>query len=1014
MPDGVGHTEVDTTSRADAGEPPEGALRRTAWVLGLLMAALGCAVLAGWWLDVPSVTRVVGDFTPMKPNAALGVAVGGLGIAAAAWVPQRPWTRPAVHAAGVLLIAVGGLTLLQVATGADLELDTWLLPAGADADSPHPGRMAHLAAAVFIAIGAGLLAVTRGRRPLADLLAFAAVSVGYVALLGYLYGVSSLYQVGAYSGMAVHMAGAACVLAVGLELCMPDHGLATLLRDKGGAGRITRTLMPTVAIVVPLIGWLVLRGQNSGWYNAGFSAAVIVASVGILGSALTLRAAVHARRSDERRDSALRSLEELTHTLEDKVTERTAAAAAVARDLIAVFDAAPVGMLRLDSDGRCFGANARWRQMSGLTLADSLNAGWLNALHPDDRPEVRHTVTVLDEYAPVTCRVLTPEGPRTALYAVRAGVPPANGQVSYIATFSDIHAETEARRALEAARARVSAAFDASSMGIALVGLDGTILEANQRLGELTGVAPQRLVGRRFADLLAAEWARAEEELRSALLGAHRSYGSLECELSGPPGNGAWVLANVALVDTQPVGPQYFVTELQDITARKLADERLAHAALHDALTGLPNRMLVMDRLTHALRRAERAGTSVGLLFVDVDHFKVVNDRLGHHAGDEVLRIVGDRILRAARPSDTVSRFGGDEFVIVCEDLSAISEIVRVAERFRRAIAAPIIVGGVDLTVDVSIGVAMAHTSSVAPDGLLRDADAAMYDAKAQGRGRCVVFDERMRSRLTKWITVETGLSGAVRRGEVLALYQPIVRLQSGAVVGVEALARWQPAGHELMTAAEFIPVAEDTGLIAEIGDHVLQLACVTASAWRCAERGIRMSVNVSAHQLLAGAFADNVMLALSTADLDPSVLCLELTESVLIEAADAVHSLQELREQGVHVAIDDFGVGFSSLGYLRRFPVDVLKIDKVFVDGMLANPRDAAIVTGIVHLGRSLGMDVVVEGIEERAQLTALVELGCELGQGHLFSAAASADEVLDPRRSRLSPNVDNNSAGV
>jgi diguanylate cyclase (GGDEF)-like protein/PAS domain S-box-containing protein len=1011
MPDGADRTQGDARPRADAEAPPDRAIRRTARVLGLVMAALGCAVLAGWWLDVQSVTRVVGDFTPMKPNAALGVAVAGLGVVAAARVPERPWTRAAVHAAGIFLIAIGGVTLLEVATGADLQLDTWLLPAGADADSPHPGRMAQLAAAVFVAIGAGLLAVTRGRRPLAHLLAFAAAGVGYVALLGYLYGVSSLYQVGAYSGMAVHMAAAACVLALGLELCMPDHGLATLLRDKGGAGRITRTLMPTVAVVVPLVGWLVLRGQSSGWYNASFGAAVIVASVGILGSALTLRAAVHARRSDERREVALRSLEELTHTLEDKVAERTSAAAAVARDLIAVFDAAPVGMLRLDADGRCFSANARWRQMSGLTLADSLDTGWLDALHPDDRPDVLHTVTVFGEHPPVTCRVLTPEGPRTALYAARAGVPPANGQVGYIATFSDIHAETEARRALEAARARVTAAFDASSMGIALVGIDGMIMEANQGLGELTGVAPPRLVGRRFADLLAPAWARAEEELRSALLGAQRTYGALECELAGPPGDRAWVLANVALVDTLPAAPQYFVVELQDITAHKLADERLAHAALHDALTGLPNRMLVMDRLNHALRRAERAGTSVGLLFVDVDHFKVVNDRLGHHAGDDVLRIVGDRILRAARPSDTVSRFGGDEFVIVCEDLSAATEIVRVADRLRRAVSAPMVVGGVDLTVDASIGIATARGAYVPPDVLLRDADAALYDAKAQGRGRCVVFDERMRSRLTKWIDVETGLTGAVRRGEVVALYQPIVKLQTGELVGVEALARWQPAGREQMMAADFIPVAEETGLIGEIGDHVLRQACITATAWRCAERGIRMSVNVSAHQLLARNFADDVMVALNTADLDPSVLCLELTESVLIEAVGAVHALQELRDQGVHVAIDDFGVGFSSLSYLRRFPVDVLKIDKMFVDGLLANQRDAAIVTGIVHLGRSLGIDVIVEGIEERAQLTALVDLGCELGQGHLFSVAAIADEVLDPRQSSLHPNVNDNS---
>lgn len=1003
MPVGAGDSATAAVRYDGAGLPCDLTTRRIAWAIGTVSAAVGAAVLAAWWLRLDAITRIGAEFTPMKPNAALCVVVAGLTVANLSRAPRPAWALPAAQLAGAFLVAVGTLTLLQLVAMVDPRLDRLLLPPGADTESAHPGRMAQMSAGAFVATGAGFIALDRAKWAWTHLLAGVSASVGYVALLGYLYGVSSLYQVSAYAGMAVHMAAAACLLGLGLELCVPEHGLGALLRDSGGAGRITRTLIPTVAVVVPLIGWFTLRGEQRGWYRSSFTAAVIVASVAILGCGLTLRAASAARHSDQRRDSALQSLEALTATLEQRVAERTAAASRVASDLTAVFNAAPVGMIRLSADGGCFGVNAFWQQLSGLSLAQSLGDGWLHAVHPDDRADVRDATTMLQESGPATCRILTPQGVRTTVYAIRAGVAPDNGPVSYLATFADVEAETEAMRALDAAQARMTAAFQASSMGTALVALDGTVLEANERLAELTRQPIDALVGRRFGDLLAPEWAAAEKELRSRLLEAERPYGQLECELAGEPGERTWVVANIAVVWTGPAGPRYFVTELEDVTARRLAEGRLAHAALHDPLTGLPNRTLVQDRLEHALRRADRTGSGVALLFLDLDHFKVVNDRLGHHAGDEILVIVADRIARAARPTDTVSRFGGDEFIIVCEDLTSTSDTLRIAERFRRAISAPIVRGGADVTVDASVGIAAVVGAYTDPDLMLRDADAAMYEAKARGRGRCVVFEERMRTRLSKWVDAESGLVGAVRRGEVLAVYQPIVDLNTGTIIAVEALARWQRAGRQLVEPIDFIAVAEETGLIVELGDHILRSALVAAADARCSERGIRMSVNVSARQLLSSSYAAHVLAALSEAGVDPSVLCLELTESVLFEVADAANSLQDLRHEGVHLAIDDFRVGFSSLSYLRTFPVDILKIDKVFVDGVADNSTDAAIVAGIIELGRSLGIEVIVEGVERRSQLDALVALGCTLGQGFLFSHAAPAAEALDLRRTRI-----------
>jgi diguanylate cyclase (GGDEF)-like protein/PAS domain S-box-containing protein len=434
---------------------------------------------------------------------------------------------------------------------------------------------------------------------------------------------------------------------------------------------------------------------------------------------------------------------------------------------------------------------------------------------------------------------------------------------------------------------------------------------------------------------------------------------------------------------------------LGSVIERRRADDQLAHQALHDPLTGLPNRGLLIDRLAQALARRRRGGSALAVFFLDVDRFKLVNDGLGHGAGDELLKAVASRLRGVVRPSDTVARFGGDEFVVVCEEATDEATALSLAGRICEAVGDNVEVGGRRMQVSVSVGIVLADAERTDPEAVLRDADAAMYRAKERGRARVELFDSSLRERVMERLDAEAALRLAIDRGELRLVFQPEVSLTDGTVVGVEALMRWQHPERGLLGPGAFLPMAEETGLIVPMGTWALEQACRHATMWRGSHRDAPpfvVWVNLSARQLCEPGLPDRVAEIVADTGADPTMVGIEITESVLMEDIDAVGAaLHALEALGLKLAIDDFGTGFSSLSYLKQFPVHMLKVDQSFVAGLGQDDGDSAIVRAVIELAHSLGLTAVAEGVETAQQMAALRRLGCDAAQGYYFDRPGS-----------------------
>ena len=551
-------------------------------------------------------------------------------------------------------------------------------------------------------------------------------------------------------------------------------------------------------------------------------------------------------------------------------------------------------------------------------------------------------------------------------------------------------------RALSESDARFRALAESTSDLVCLHTPDGVYQYASPSVRRLLGYEPDELVGTHPIDYIHPDQ-RAHVERRFHI---HTVAGSKPVEFSYRIRRRGGAYTWFETVITPIVSSNGQVVQLQsssrDITERKRTEEELVRLAFHDELTGLPNRALALDRIGQALAVSRRTNQAVGVLFIDLDGFKVVNDTIGHYAGDATLVAVAERLTGLVRPGDTLARLGGDEFVMLCPGADGPASAI-VARRVLHALGQPFTVYGRTIDLTASIGIAISHGADD-PMRLVENADTAMYDAKRAGRDRFAIFDPDERTSQLNRLATEFALRRAVERNELVLHYQPEIDLATGRVVGVEALVRWQRDDGVLVPPGDFIPLAEETGLIIVIGRWVIEEACRQVSRWEAQGAGpdLRVWVNVSARQLGQPDLVPTVQAAIRAARIRPQSLCLEITESALMEDAEAAAAqLDQLRSLGISLGVDDFGTGYSSLAYLNRFPLDVLKIDRSFVARLDADTEAETIVAAIIDLAHALDLVVIAEGVETEEQLAVLRRLECDQAVGFYFSQPLPADQL-------------------
>lgn len=566
-----------------------------------------------------------------------------------------------------------------------------------------------------------------------------------------------------------------------------------------------------------------------------------------------------------------------------------------------------------------------------------------------------------------------------------------------IGTVIDISDRKQAERALQASEERFRSLVQNASDLITVVDSDTNLLYASPSMARVLGDGAMSLRGGKLSLLLHPEDVAGVLSFLNETWNGREESNSFEARLRH--NDGSWRVLEFVATD-QRLNPAIsgFVLNARDVTERRDLEEQLRYQAFHDPLTGLANRARFGDRSEHALERASRQQASTALLFMDVDNFKSINDGMGHSVGDKALQHVASRLQLCLRPGDTAARLGGDEFAVLLED-SSLDDAIRVAEAILESFSMPLAVEDDNLIVRASVGIAVSDgkESDADADGLLRNADIAMYAAKDAGKARYEVYRPSMRSALLQHLTLLRDMERAVERREFFVEYQPLIDLETADIVGFEALVRWNHPRLGRLPPADFISLAEESGLIIPLGLQVLEEACGQAREWQESyphDPPRKMSVNVSVKQLVQEGFEESLLRVLGETGLDPGSLVLEVTESVMLQEAQSA-VVQTIRSHGVRVAIDDFGTGYSSLSYLSRFPFDILKIDKSFVDQTRVSEHEGVLARAIIDIGRTFAVEVVAEGIEDQEELDRLREFNCKIGQGFLFARPGSPQQV-------------------
>ena len=678
-----------------------------------------------------------------------------------------------------------------------------------------------------------------------------------------------------------------------------------------------------------------------------------------------------------------------TRRQETRMRRRLEAVQAAEAEVRRLLDELPEAVLLVDPEGVIHSTNAASLTLLGLSRRELIESDLVeHASSGDDQIQLGASIRRSfdgDRVDPIQIEIVA-GATRRVVVEVSFHMPrsdsPSSSQKRLVVRLRDVSEREQQSRALDQARRRFQQAFQSAPTGMALVRLDdGRIVDANQSLAEMLRHDIDELVGRTLREFTHPDDVRASQPHRARLeLGIVDSF-RIDQRFRKRDGDYIWARTRVSA--TEDDGVMLAITHIEDVTEQRRAAEQLRYAARHDELTGLPNRSYLMHLLQERLATSEI--NEVAVLFVDLDHFKIVNDSLGHEVGDQLLQVVSERLRFALRDDDVLARFGGDEFIVVLA-----GEPVDVAARLRVAVQQPVEIGEHELFVTASIGYSRNHELGMSANDLLRDADAAMYRAKARGRDCVEAFEAGGHETGVMALRTAGELRRGIERGELVPYYQPIVDLESGRCLGYEVLARWLHPDRGLLPPGEFLPLAEETGLLIDLGARMLRDSLAQLAQWRALSSTFddcSLSVNVGTRQLVDPEFYDLVVDALAETGIDAASLSLEITETALLaDVKAATVALRDLRSLGLHLSVDDFGTGYSSLTYLKRFPIESIKIDRSFVTGLGIEAEDTTIVEAVVRLGQALGLHVVAEGIESPLQLARLRELGCDRGQGYLF----------------------------
>jgi len=665
----------------------------------------------------------------------------------------------------------------------------------------------------------------------------------------------------------------------------------------------------------------------------------------------------------------------------------------------ALIDAIPNPVYFKDREGRYQVYNRAWAELFGggknwigKTVFDMFDTPL--ALQHQERER-----TLMERPASTTYEALVPLATgdkRQMLYSKVSFVDQRGEVAGLIGVITDVTHYKETERALEASEARFRVLTESSIDLISVVDEHGIIAYQSAALRRLLGYDPAETVGRNLFDMIHPDDAEHARAAFARIAETGQLTEALEFRLRHRAGDwrtfeslGTNCLANPHI--------RGVVFNSRDITDRKVIQQRIQHLAYHDNLTGLPNRGLLQDRLARSIARAERSGKKVAVLFIDLDNFKNINDTLGHDVGDELLRQVSRRLSECVRLEDTIARQGGDEFIVLLDSLEDGRGASVVAQKVLNSLRKPLTLGGTDQHVSGSIGIALYPDDGRDAQTLMKNADTAMFHGKGLGKNTYQYFTAQMNIAVKRRMTLESALRRAVLQQDFVLHYQPQVNLETGEILAVEALVRWKTEDSGIVMPGDFIPLAEETGLINDIGEWVLREGCRQAKEWR--GRGlppIRMAINLSARQFSDKAFLDMVTRVVTDTGHDPSYLELEITETqVMRQTEGMIQLLNRLSEMGIHLAIDDFGTGYSSLSYLKRLPIQKLKIDQSFIRDITVDPNDTAIVVAIISMAKSLELETIAEGVETPGQLALLRSKGCRLGQGFYFSPPLSSEEL-------------------